>query len=329
MNNTAKSINEGYPSSPLTGDEPLFIVMNNTSGNHDAKETRETIERRLSEAGRQHTLMTVDDGAQLKVTAEQALAQARAQGGVVVAVGGDGTLSAVSEVVLGSGVPMGILPQGTFNYFGRTVGISQKTESAIDALLDAVILPVDVGLLNGRVFLVNASLVLYPQLLEDRETYKQRYGRSRLIALWSAIVTLAHAHRSLQVQIDLEGEPRRHMKTPTIVVGNNALQLEQLGIDQVDEIKRHHMVAMASRTRGSLALYGLLIRGFLSRLGDDENVISFGFDTMTVRPRGRRTRVKVAMDGEIYWMNAPLEFRVAPDKLPLLVPRDLAKRERI
>jgi diacylglycerol kinase family enzyme len=249
MNNTVKAINEGYPSSPLTGNEPLFIVTNNASGNHDAKETRETIERRLSEAGRQHTLMTVDDGAQLKVTAEQALAQARAQGGIVV--GGDVTLSAVSEVVLGSGIPMGILPQGTFNYFGRTAGISQKTESAIDALKDAVVLPVDVGLLNDRVFLVNASLRLYPQLLEDRETYKQRYGRSRLIALRSAIVTLAHAHRSLRVQIDLEGEPRRHMKTPTIVVGNNSLQLEQLGINRVDEIKRHYIVAMASCTRAA------------------------------------------------------------------------------
>ncbi|MFT6429480.1 MAG: diacylglycerol kinase family enzyme [Halopseudomonas sp.] len=81
--------------------------------------------------------------------------------------------------------------------------------------------------------------------------------------------------------------------------------------------------------KGRLALNGLLIRGFLSRLADDENVISFGFDTMTVRPRSRRTRVKVAMDGEIYWMNAPLEFRVAPDKLSLLVPRNPAKRERV
>jgi len=219
-------------------------------------------------------------------------------------------------------------PQGTFNYFGRTYGISQDTQAALACLLDAVIQPIDVGMLNDRVFLVNASLGLYPQLLEDREAYKRRYGRSRLIALWSAIVTLMHAHRSLHVQIDLEGQPRRHMYTPTIVVGNNALQLEQIGVRQVDEIERHHLVAMTSRSRGTLALYGLLIRGLLRRLGDAENVISFGFDTMTVRPRRSRKRLKVAMDGEICWMDAPLTFRVAPDKLPLLVPRDPAKRVR-
>lgn len=312
----------------LTGKEPFFLVMNNGSGSGDARQTRDTIEQTLSRAGRRFELMPVDDGAQLIATARRALKLAGEQGGIVVAVGGDGTLSAVSEVVLGSGVPLGILPQGTFNYFGRTYGISQDTEAALACLLDAVIQPVDVGMLNGRTFLVNASLGLYPQLLEDREAYKQRYGRSRLVALWSAIVTLMHAHRSLHVQIDLEGQPRRHMYTPTIVVGNNALQLEQLGVRQVEEIERHHLVAMTSRSRGTLALYGLLLRGLLRRLGDAENVISFGFDTMTVHPRRARKRMKVAMDGEICWMDAPLTFRVAPDKLPLLVPRDPARRER-
>lgn len=328
MSDVATDATGLYPATALTGTEPLFLVMNNASGSRDAQETRETIERILSQAGRHYELMSVDDGSQLITTAERALKLAREQGGIVVAVGGDGTLSAVSEVVLGSGVPLGILPQGTFNYFGRTYGISQNTEAALACLLDAVIQPVDVGLLNGRVFLVNASLGLYPQLLEDREAYKRRYGRSRLIALWSALVTLMHAHRSLHVQIDLEGQPRRQMNTPTIVVGNNALQLEQIGIDQVAEIERHHLVAMTPRSRGTLALYGLLIRGMFSRLGDAENVISFGFDTMTVRPRRGRRRMKVAMDGEICWMTAPLKFRVAPDKLPLLVPRDPLKRER-
>lgn len=311
----------------IDGTEPLFMVMNNASGSKDVDETRQTIERVLSAAGRRYELMPVDNGAQLIPTAQRALGLARENGGIVVAVGGDGTLNAVSQAILGSGVPLGILPQGTFNYFGRAYGISQNTEAALACLLDAVVQPVDVGLLNERVFLVNASLGLYPQLLEDREAYKRRYGRSRLVALWSAIVTLMHAHRSLYMQIDLEGQPRRHMYTPTIVVGNNALQLKQIGIHQVEEIRRHHLVAMTARSHGTLSLYGLLIRGLLSRLGEAENVISFGFDTMTVRPRRGRKPMKVAMDGEICWMDAPLTFRVAPDKLPLLVPRDPSKRE--
>lgn len=313
----------------LTGTEPLFIVMNNGSGSRDRDEIRTIIERVLSEHDRRYELMQVDDGAKLFATARRALKLAREQSGVVVAVGGDGTLSAVSDVVLGTGVPLGILPQGTFNYFGRAFGISQDTELALAALLDAVIEPVHVGLLNDRVFLVNASLGLYPELLEDREACERRYGRSRLIALWSALVTLTRAHRSLHLQIDMQGQPRREMRTPTIVVGNNALQLAQLGIEQVGDDDRHHLVAIAASASDALALYGLLMRGLLRRLGDDENIVSFSFDRMEVRQRRLRNRgrVKVAIDGEICRMHAPLEFRVAPDRLPLLVPRDPSLRE--
>ncbi|TCO69658.1 diacylglycerol/lipid kinase family protein [Chromatocurvus halotolerans] len=327
MTDAASDTTELDPTTLLSGTEPLFLVMNSASGSLDGHETRSTIERVLSESGKSYELMQVNTGSQLVETARRAVDLAREQSGIVVAVGGDGTLNAVANEVLGKDVPMGILPQGTFNYFGRMYGIPQDTEAALACLLDAVIRPVDVGLLNSHVFLVNASIGLYPQLLEDRETYKRRYGRSRPVALWSALVTLMRAHRSLHLQIDLEGKPRRDVHTPALVVDNNALQLKHMGIDRVGDIERHHLVAMTSRSRGTLALYGLLIRGLLSRLGDAENVESFSFDTMTVQPRRGRARMKVAMDGEITRMSAPLEFRISPDKLPLLVPRDPAMEE--
>lgn len=72
---------------------------------------------------------------------------------------------------------------------------------------------------------------------------------------------------------------------------------------------------------GTLALYGLLLRGLFSRLGDAEHVISFAFDRLTVVIRGRH-RVKVAMDGEISWMDTPLEFKVSEHPLPLVVPAE-------
>lgn len=305
----------------LTGREPFFLVMNAGSGSRDSDAIQDTIASAMAAAGRRHELLVVTAGSALIDTAQRALRLAREQNGIVVAVGGDGTLNAVSQVVLGSGVPFGVLPQGTFNYFGRSFGIPQDTALALRGLLDAVLKPVNVGLVNDRVFLVNASLGLYPQLLEDREAFKQRFGRSRLVALWSALVTLCKAHRQLRVEIESDGETRR-LRTPTIVVDNNALQLEQMGLEQTVELARNRLVAITSRPMGTLALYGLLLRGLLSRLGEDEHVISFGFDTMTVRLGPGRRRTKVAMDGEIAWLRLPLVFSVAEDRLPLLVPRD-------
>ena len=303
----------------LTGQEPLFIVLNTGSGRGDAQVLQDTIRRILDEAGRRYTLMPVDDPSKLTETAQAAVKRAQDEQGVVIAAGGDGTLNAVAGTVLGKGVPFGILPQGTFNYFGRSYGISQDTEVALRGFLQGHLRPVQVGQLNGRLFLVNASLGLYPTLLEDREAYKQRFGRSRLVALWSGVVTLLRAPRQLRLQLETEGRSRE-LRTPTLVVGNNKLQLEHVGIES-DELDRNRLVAMTVKPVGTLALYDLLVRGLFSRLGEAEHVISFGFDRLTVGIRGRK-RVKVAMDGEISWMNTPLEFKVSPEPLPLVVPAD-------
>ncbi|MVW73000.1 diacylglycerol kinase family protein [Bordetella sp. 15P40C-2] len=311
----------------LSGQEPFFIVLNTGSGRDDAQDVQATIQRVLDEAGRRYELMPVDEGAKLPAVAQQAVTRAREQGGIVVAAGGDGTLSAVAQAVIGSGLPFGILPQGTFNYFGRTYGIAQDTELATRCLLAAQPEPVQVGVVNGRTFLINASLGLYPQLLADREAYKQRYGRSRLVAVWSALVTLARAHRQLSLVLEYEGQTRK-LRTPTIVVGNNALQLEQIGIPEVDDLNRGKLVAMGSKPIGTWGLYGLVLRGWLSRLGEAEHVFSFGFEKLTVRVGRPGRRVKVALDGEIFWIDTPLEFNVAEQPLHLLVPPPSMQAER-
>jgi len=307
----------------LSGDEPFFIVMNAGSGRADARQLGDRVAQVMQQAGRRCEIDVVTDARTLPDAARRAVERARSAAGVVVAAGGDGTLNAVASAVLGSGLAFGILPQGTFNYFGRNHSIPADSERALAILLEGLVRPVQVGLVNGRVFLVNASLGLYPKLLEDREVYKRRYGRTRLVALWSALVTLLHSPRQLSLQLDgPQGE--RLLRTSTLVVGNNALQLEQLGIAEAAELERGSLVAMSPRPVGTLALYGLVLRGALSRLGEAENVVSFAFHRLVVRrlapaaPRG----IKVAIDGEILRMRPPIEFRVSAHRLPLLVPRN-------
>lgn len=295
------------------------MVLNTGSGKHDSGSIEATIKTVFEHAKRDYQLLKVDRGEDLPRAAEQATRMAREHQGIVVAVGGDGTINAVCQAVVGQEVPFGIMPQGTFNYFGRAHGISQDTEQAAKALLSARIEHISVGELNGHYFLVNASLGLYPRLLEDREAFKQRYGRSRLVALWSALVTLAKAHRQLQLELDHAGQPRQ-IRTPTLVVFNNALQLEHIGLNPAVPEHSDQLIATTARPLGTLALYGLLLRGLLSRMGDDENVSSFGFDNLTVRMGRQSRRVKVAMDGEIFRMQTPLQFRLAAHALPLLIP---------
>ncbi len=276
--------------------------------------------RVFSEGGREVEFLQITNPADISKIAAHAVELAKDRSGVVVAAGGDGTINAVASAVLGSGCPFGVLPQGTFNYFGRAHAIPQNTEAAAIALLGASISPVQVGLVNGRVFLVNASLGLYPQLLEDREVWKQKLGRSRVVAFMSGLATLIQARSQLNLQIERAGQTAT-LHTTTLFVGNNGLQLERVGIDekQVNALRHGALAGIAVRSMGTLALFGLLVRGLLGRLGEAENVDSFSFRRLTVTPR-RIKRIKVATDGEITWMQTPLVFEVAPEPLLLMVP---------
>jgi diacylglycerol kinase family enzyme len=307
----------------ITRDDPIFIVLNAGSGSHDAEETKAKIQNLLDEAGQRYELHVAENPRRLEATARHAVGLARQQHGIVVAAGGDGTLNAVAQVVLPSGRPFGVLPQGTFNYFGRTLGIPTDTIAAVQALLRATVQPVQVGMINGRVFLVNASLGIYPEVLEDREAYKSRFGRNRFVALCAGIMTILREHRQLTLELESEGKVTT-MRTATLFAGNNQLQLEQIGIPDADAVARDRLVLIAVRPSGKWTLFKLVIHGALGQLGTAENVISFAFKRLTVRLRwpGLRRRIKIATDGEIAWMELPLVIQVSPTPLSLLVLPD-------
>jgi diacylglycerol kinase family enzyme len=303
---------------------PLMVVFNVGAGHGPAAEVRATLQAGCAEAGRTLHLMEVHDPRQLGAIARQAVALAQQRGGIVVAAGGDGTINAVAQAALGSGCAFGVLPQGTFNYFSRSHGIPSDTAAALQVLLAGRSQPAQVGLVGERVFLVNASLGLYPQLLEEREDWKRQYGRSRVVAFGAGLATLLRGHRSLRLRVESQGQ-ERELRTPTLFVGNNALQLQQLGLPEADAVESGCLAAIALRPVGILKMLGLLWRGAFGRLGDADELIHVATHQLTVRPSRRlgtigARRIKVATDGEVSWMRLPLDFRVAPQALELLRP---------
>lgn len=299
---------------------PLIFIINAASGSSDGDAKRVVIEDALRAAGRQGDVRFVRPDA-LAQEARAAAATALATRSAVVAVGGDGTINAVAQAAHGAGCAMGVVPLGTFNYVARTHGISTEPAEAAQMLMHAVPVPVQVGTVNGHVFLVNASLGLYPALLEDRETYKARFGRSRWVAMGAACMTLLRGHRQLRLLID-EGGVVREVRTPTLFVGNNRLQLEQVGLDLSAHPARAlddgRIAAVMLKPIGTLAMAWLMLRGAMGSLGEADSVESFAFQRMVVQPRLRK--IKVAFDGEIARMRTPLEFRVAAQPLYLLKP---------
>lgn len=301
---------------------PFFILLNAASGHAETERQRTTIEDLLTAAGCEFELAVLDQAAELADIARHMAERARQAGGVLVAAGGDGTINTVARQAVESGCQFGVLPQGTFNYFGRTHSIPEDLSEAVQALLGAKVEPVQVGLVNERVFLVNASIGLYPKLLEEREIDKKQFGRSRLVALLSALKTVLGSYRHLHINVELDGKSRT-LRTPTLFVGNNRLQMEQVGFAPLAErIDDGKLAALAPRPVGKLGMLGLLVRGALGRLSEAPNLHAFGLTRMTVKQRGMvgRRRMKVAIDGEVTHLDAPLVFRVLEGQLLLLKP---------
>jgi diacylglycerol kinase family enzyme len=301
---------------------PLQFVVNAAAGSSDAQAKRAVVETALQAAGRRGDLLFCSP-ADLTRVSHEAATRAAATRTAVVAVGGDGTLNTVAQAAHAVGCAMGVIPYGTFNYFARTHGIPAEPAAAARLLLQARPMPVQVAAINDRVFLVNASLGVYPELLRDREAYKARFGRSRWVAFMAACATLLRAQRRLRLHIET-GSTVRDVQTLTLFIGNNRLQLRQFGAEPEDTLAgtpgNGSMAALMLRPVGTLSMIGLMLHGAMGRLGEAAGVEGFEFHHMVVKPRlasGRQDLV-VAFDGEVARMRAPIDIRVLDKPLYLL-----------
>jgi diacylglycerol kinase family enzyme len=318
----APPLQEREPSGPSAApmqQRELFIVLNLSSGHGAKNEVRDAIEHELREGGCRYRFVPVEPG-QIVQTCLNAARLAAAHGGAIVAVGGDGTLNAAAQAAHTHDCPIGIVAQGTFNLFARDLGLPLDAAAAARVLLHAQPEPVQVGLVNQRVFLVNASVGLYPKLLADREALKQRLGRRRWIAMFAGLVTLFEWRLKLDLQADLDGEVRR-MRTPSLFVCNNRLQMERVGIDEpvAQATGRGALAGIDVRDLGFWTKLQLMWRAAVGTLGDARQIDEFTFRSMNVSTRHAK-RLRVATDGEVQWMQLPLRFAVSPKPLQVLLP---------
>ncbi|MCD2451550.1 hypothetical protein GO003_014235 [Methylicorpusculum oleiharenae] len=323
MHSLAPGVNlVGAASMSKLKNSSLHILLNAQSGKDDSKEVRKIIEDTLVAAGRSFNIYLIEDPEELVKIAQQAVNSAARDKGILVAAGGDGVINTVIQQAIQSDCyRVGIIPQGTFNFFARTHNIPEALEGALDTILNGYYEPVQVGVINGKVFLVNASLGLYPDLLETREQFKSRWGRSRFIAVIAGMYFLALNRQIIHLKLTTQTRSIE-LDTPSLFIANNALQLKNVGVAEAQKIEQGKLVAIIPRPLNKLAMVKLLIKGVLADLDNDENILSFPFEKMTVRfARFLGSNVKAAIDGEVIWLKAPIEIGIAERALLLIKPR--------
>lgn len=234
----------------------------------------------------------------------------------VVAAGGDGTVSAVAGVLAGTDMPMGVLPWGTLNHFAKDVGIPLDARQAVRAIATGHSRAVDVVEVNGRRFVNNSSIGLYPHLVSTRDRQRERFGYGRWKAMLAALVAVFRRYPVVSVVLETP-EERVPRTTPFVFVGNNRYAVHGLMIGTRRCLDEGVLSLYFANRTGRLGLLRLALRALFGRLEQAKD-----FDSMavtSVRIHTRKQTLKVAVDGEVVRLVPPLVYRIRPGALRVIV----------
>ena len=297
----------------IGGTIPVFV--NAKSGGGHSHDALSELRRKFEEHGIAAELHAVrGDG--LAETVAQALGH---DPPVVVAAGGDGTVSAVAHELRGRGTALGVVPMGTFNHFAKDLGIPLDVGEAVRLLRAGRRMPVDVGDVNGRTFVNNSSLGLYPGMVRTRDKLRRRFGHGKRRAmLWALMAALRRSPLlTLQLQADRE---EAAIRSPFVFVGNNEYAMEGFDIGTRERLDCGRLSVYTAHRCSIPGLALLALRALFGRLRQAEDFAAVA--ARRLRVETPHARLLVATDGELNIMETPLEFRIVPAALDVIVPRE-------
>jgi diacylglycerol kinase family enzyme len=289
------------------------VILNGSAGGGRSAGA-EALAAAFRDAGLETRINTFARGEEIRKLARRAL---RERPPVLVAAGGDGTVSAVADVVRGSGTALGVLPMGTLNHFAKDLGIPLDPAEAVRVIAAGRRIDVDVGEVNGRAFINNASLGLYADLVRKRKRQQRHLRRSKRMAmLWAALEVLDRS-RLLDLRLELEDRVQE-CRAPFVFIGNNDYVLEGFEIGRRERLNGGMLNVYTTRRSSAAGLLGLALRALFGSLRQADDFMESA--VRSLRVESRRRRLLVATDGELNAFDTPLEFRIRPRALQVIVP---------
>jgi len=236
---------------------------------------------------------------------------------LLIVGGGDGTVGAAASALAGSGTSLGILPLGTLNHFARDLGIPSDLNAAALAIARGNERLVDIAEMNGRIFINNSAVGLYPLMVIDRDAQRKRLGRSKRLAMAvAAIRTLARfGHQRLVLTVN---EEQARVDTPLLFVGNNDYQLELPGAGRRDTLDDGKLCVLVMRSKSRAGLLAATARALVGRTRRNDMVRIEGVERLRVD--SRRSVLAVSLDGEVCHIKPPLDYRIRKAALRVIAP---------
>ena len=295
----------------------ITLIINKGSGHDDKATARDTIVARLHAAGKSVKVVELPPSGNISAACARAVSDLKHKGGIALAAGGDGTVTAVATACIANGVPMGVIPMGTFNYFARALGIPVDIEKATDIVAQGHMKAADAGIVQDRIFLNNASFGVYTRVIRNREEDKSHFGRYRIVALASQIRSMFMPAKVYGVRVGTD-EKQQLYRTTMIFASINKLQLEALGLHPTEGAEKMSVNILKPVTR--FEMLRIMARTLLRNVASDAQVEGFCTNNFTVEAPLKN--IDCVLDGEIVRLAMPLEFKVLPAALQVAAPSD-------
>jgi len=291
----------------------IAVILNPASGSGEAEPVVQKITELFAARNAEATVTSARGGRALRAAADAAV-QAGCR--ILVAGGGDGTVNAVAGAVVGRDVRFGVLPLGTLNHFAKDLGIPLDLTEAVGVVLDGRVQTVDLGEVNGRIFLNNSSLGVYPRIVEMRNRSGGRGLAKWAGALWATLAVLRRRpFLGVRIETPDQAVVRR---TPFVFVGNNEYHMTGLRAASRESLTGGRLAVYVMNAGGRRGLLRLAWQVFWRGADRVAELDLLLVEEATVETR-RRT-LQVALDGEVIALASPLRFRSLPAAIRVTVP---------
>ncbi len=271
------------------------------------------IERALTDAG-------VDGDIQLLAGDELHEAATKAVGDgaeLVIAGGGDGTISCIAGAVAGSDTVLGVLPLGTLNHFARDLGIPLGLQEAAKLIAAGKIRRVDVAEVNGRLFINNSAIGVYPLMVRDRDAQQQELGRRKRAALAIAAARTLFRFSSRRLTLTVN-DRKAQVDTPLLFVGNNRYRLELPGAGTRERLDSGELCIIVLRRKSRWGFLAAIVRSLAGRHRPID-IVEVD-DVQRLRVGSSRASLTISLDGETARMEPPLHYRIRPGAIKVIAP---------
>ena len=296
----------------------LIVLVNRSAGTVlSGKVTQEGVEKAFRDAGVEATVEMIPGGEM----EERARAAVRAGVDGVVAGGGDGTVRCVAGVLAGTGIALGVLPLGTLNHFARDLGIPEEIPEAAKALAGGDVRDLDLGEVNGEVFVNTSVLGFYPPVVQERDRQRKREGRNKWLAAAVALVKLLPRVPALHLSLTFEGK-KVERKTHFVLVGNNEYSMSVFTPEKRNLFDSGDLYLYITNCPNKRCLFRLALLALVSNATRSDRFDSWCIPELTIDVRRKKKRkLPVFLDGEVVLLDPPLRYRVRSRELRVLAPK--------